>query len=111
MEQEVARWFRTFGHPAGADQTSLSKSLAPTCRGNALRVWEFILSNAKSKDEASRIEDTVNEFERRRQAEEDGPSRQEECVVLRDQLTHLEAQAAAVERTIASYEVSRSEPP
>jgi hypothetical protein len=106
MEQEVARWFKKFGHPAAADQASLSKSLAPTCRGYSQRIWSFLLSNAKEEGEARQIERRVIEYEKRRQAEEQGPSRQQECMLLKEQLSQLNAQAVALERKVAFQEVS-----
>ncbi len=101
MEEDVVKWLRGLGYDASDSATA--RSVAAACKGNLRRVWEFLLSRAKPKAEKESIDRAVRDWQAQQDVDSAGPSKQQQVKDLKEQLQQLEQQAAALERTVASY--------
>ncbi|KAF8055094.1 SYT1 [Scenedesmus sp. PABB004] len=102
MEREVARWLHTqLGYNAAADAT-----LAANCRGNLKGLWEFLLANYKTPEAARHVQAVLAKHRREAAAAAAAPERRRQAAEQRAALAALEGQAAALQRTLASFQAA-----
>lgn len=101
MEKEVSRWLsHTFGYQAAADS-----QLSAACRGNLKGLWEFLITNHTTAERKRSIHNALSKHRREQESARRAPELKQLAQQQLQQLAEAKQKAAALERTLTSFEV------